>query len=88
MLTSKTELLKYVNNKSISLDEKTYFTDIFLFNQRPQFLTPDEHEYIRACGNLDGYQDYNDDIDGDDLFANIENIISTITHNYINFLQQ
>ena len=28
------------------------------------------------------------DIDGDDLFANIENIISTITHNYINFLQQ
>lgn len=32
-----------------------YFWDIFLFNQRPKFLTSDEHDYIRDCGDLDGY---------------------------------
>jgi len=89
MLTSKTELLKYVNNNSISLDEKTYFTDIFLFNQRPEFLTPDEHEYIRACGDLDGfeYDDKNED-DIVDLFDNIENTVSIISNMYNNLIHQ
>jgi hypothetical protein len=58
MLKNKDELLKYTNNASISLEEKTYFSDIYLYTQRPKFLTFDEHEYIRACGNLDGYNEY------------------------------
>lgn len=55
MLKSKNELLKYMNDRSISFEEKAYFQDIVLYKQRPKFLTFDEHEYIRACGNLDGY---------------------------------
>ena len=55
MLNNKTELLKYISNKSISIEEKEYFKDIFLFIQRPKFLSDDEHEYIRACGDLNGY---------------------------------
>ena len=55
MLKSKDELLKYINNSSVSLEEKLYFKDIFLYNQRPKFLTFDEHEYIRTCGNLNEY---------------------------------
>lgn len=55
MLKNKDELLKYMNNTSISLEEKTYFSDIFLYAQRPRFLTFDEHEYIRTCGNLNEY---------------------------------
>ncbi len=90
MLKSKDELLKYINNKSISIEEKTYFTDIFLYNQRPRFLTFDEHEYIRSCGNLDGYHescmeeddDYDDDIDIGRLLDNIENTVSIISNNY------
>ncbi len=58
MLKNKDELLKYMNDTSISLEEKTYFSDFFLYTQRPKFLTFDEHEYIRACGNLDGYKEY------------------------------
>jgi hypothetical protein len=55
MLNSKNDLLKYIKNRSISLEEKEYFMDIFLYNQRPAFLTFNEHEYIRACGDLDGF---------------------------------
>jgi hypothetical protein len=55
MLKSKNELLKYMNDRSICIEEKEYFKDIFLYKQRPDFLTLDEHEYIRACGDLDGY---------------------------------
>ena len=59
MVKSKEELLKYVNDKSISFDEREYFLHIFLYNQRPKFLTFDEHEYLRACGHLEGFNDYN-----------------------------
>jgi hypothetical protein len=52
MLNSKDELLKYVKDNNISIEENVYFTDIFLYNQRPKFLTADEHECIRACGSL------------------------------------
>ena len=55
MLNSKAELLQYCKDNSVSLEEKMYFWDIFLFNQRPKFLTSDEHDYIRDCGDLDGY---------------------------------
>jgi len=55
MLKSKDELLKYINDRSISFEEKEYFQHLFLYKQRPDFLSIDEHEYIRACGNLDGY---------------------------------
>ena len=58
MLNNKDELVKYMNDTSISLEEKTYFSDFFLYNQRPKFLTFDEHEYIRSCGNLDGYKEF------------------------------
>ena len=58
MLKNKDELLKYMNDTSISLEEKKYFSDFFLYTQRPKFLTFDEHEYIRACGNLDGYNEF------------------------------
>jgi hypothetical protein len=58
MLNSKDELLKYMNNTDISLEEKTYFSDIFLYIQRPRFLTFDEHEYIRTCGNLNEYTEF------------------------------
>ena len=57
MLKSKDELLKYMDNTSIPIEEKLYFSDIFLYNQRPNFLTFDEFEYIRACGNLYGYNE-------------------------------
>ena len=59
MLKSKEALLKYVNDKSISWEERTYFLDIFLYNQRPKFLSFDEHEYLRSCGDLKGFNDYN-----------------------------
>ena len=55
MLNSKAELLQYCKDNTVSLEEKMYFWDIFLFNQRPKFLTSEEHDYIRDCGNLDGY---------------------------------
>jgi hypothetical protein len=55
MLNSKEELLQYCKDENVTLQEKLYFWDIFLFDQRPRFLTDDEHEYIRSCGDLDGY---------------------------------
>ena len=36
MLQSKEALLKYVNDKSISWEERKYFLDIFLYNQNSQ----------------------------------------------------
>jgi len=59
MLKSKEELLKYVDDKTVSWDEREYFLNIFLYNQRPKFLSFDEHEYLRACGDLKGFNDYN-----------------------------
>ena len=59
MLKNKEALLNYVNDKSISIEEKEYFLDIFLFNQRPKYLSVDEHEYLRACGDLEGFNDFN-----------------------------
>jgi hypothetical protein len=47
MLKNKHSLLKYVKDRSISVEEKGYFLDILLYNQRPQFLTIDEHECLR-----------------------------------------
>ena len=55
MLNSKDDLLKYCKDNSVPFEEKMYFDTIFLYNQRPDFLTDDEHEYIRACGDLDDY---------------------------------
>ena len=59
MLKNKEELLKYVNDKSVAYEEKEYFLNIFLYNQRPKFLSFDEHEYLRSCGDLEGFNDYN-----------------------------
>ena len=59
MLKSKEELLHYVNNKSNSIEEIDYFLNIFLYNQRPKFLSFDEHEYLRAYGDLEGFNDCN-----------------------------
>ena len=61
MLKSKDELLKYIADENVSLEERLYFRDIFLYNQRPNFLSFNEHEYIRACGNLDGFFENPDD---------------------------
>jgi hypothetical protein len=61
MVKSKDELLKYIADENVSLEERLYFRDIFLYNQRPRFLTFNEHEYIRACGNLDGFFESHDD---------------------------
>jgi len=55
MLNSKDDLLKYCKDNSVPFEEKMYFDNIFLYNYRPDFLTDDEHEYIRACGDLDDY---------------------------------
>jgi chromatin remodeling complex protein RSC6 len=55
MVNSKQELLNYNADENVSLEEKLYFWDIFLYNQRPDFLSDDEHEYIREMGDLDGY---------------------------------
>jgi chromatin remodeling complex protein RSC6 len=55
MLNSKDDLIKYCKDNSVPFEEQMYFSDIFLFNQRPKFLTDDEHEYIRAMGDLDDY---------------------------------
>lgn len=56
MIDSKTELLNYIANANVPFEEKLYFQDIFLYNHRPSFLSKDEHEYIRACGTLDGFE--------------------------------
>ena len=61
MLKSKDELLKYIADENVSLEERLYFRDIFLYNQRPKYLSFNEHEYIRACGNLDGFFENPDD---------------------------
>jgi len=61
MLANKTELLKYIADENVSLEEKLYFWDIFLYNHRPSFLSRDEHEYIRACGTLDGFEEADDE---------------------------
>ena len=53
MLNDKYELLKYINDGSISIEEKEYFQNVFLYKQRPNFLNLDELECIRACGALD-----------------------------------
>lgn len=53
MFKNKNELIKYVNDNNISLEEKSYFTNIVLYTQKPNFCTCDEIEQIRACGNLD-----------------------------------
>jgi hypothetical protein len=55
MLKSKDDLLQYCKDENVTLQEKLYFWDIFLYNQPPNFLSDDEHEYIRSCGDLDGY---------------------------------
>ena len=55
MLNSKDDLIKYCKDNSVPFEEKMYFDNIFLYNYRPDFLTDDEHEYIRACGDLDDY---------------------------------
>jgi hypothetical protein len=55
MVKSKDELLKYIADENVSLEERLYFRDIFLYNQRPRFLSFNEHQYIRACGDLDGF---------------------------------
>ncbi len=59
MLKNKEELLKYVNDRTVSWDERGYFLDIFLYNQRPKFLSFDEHEHLRSYGDLKGFSDYN-----------------------------
>ena len=89
MLKSKDELLKYLNNKNISLEENSYFIHIFLYSQRPKFLTFEEHEYIRCCGNLEGYYEGYFDDDDDNNYNNIGslldtlgNTVSIITNNY------
>jgi hypothetical protein len=51
-LLNKTNLIKYVNDTSISLEEKAYFTEIVLYTQKPDFLSDDEVEKIRAVGHL------------------------------------
>jgi hypothetical protein len=51
-LHNKTNLIKYVNDTSISLEEKAYFTEIVLYTQKPAFLSADEVEEIRAFGHL------------------------------------
>jgi chromatin remodeling complex protein RSC6 len=61
MLANKTELLNYIADENVSLEEKLYFQDIFLYNHRPSFLSKDEHEYIRACGTLDGFEEVDDE---------------------------
>lgn len=68
MLKSKDELLKYCKDESVRLEEKMYLWDIFLYNQRPYFLSDDEHEYIRATGDLDGFEEEEDDDDDDEPY--------------------
>jgi hypothetical protein len=60
MLTNKQMLDKYLNNKSISIEENSYFLNIVLQIQKPHFISQDEMEYIRATGTMDGYEDNSD----------------------------
>jgi hypothetical protein len=52
MLSSRENLINYVNDTRISLEEKMYFQEIILYTQKPTFFTSDEIEQIRAVGNL------------------------------------
>lgn len=76
MLANKTELLKYIADENVPLEEKLYFQDIFLYNQRPSFLSKNEHEYIRACGTLDGFEE-EDDEEIDDIEYSISAPVQT-----------
>jgi len=71
MLNSKDELLQYCKDNTVSLEEKMYFWDIFLFTQRPKFLTPEEHDYIRDCGDLDGYIEKKQVVSGGGYTTNV-----------------
>jgi len=67
MVNSKQELLNYNADENVSLEEKLYFWGIFLYNQRPKFLSYNEHEYIRATGGtLDGFFEDDDEDDDDE----------------------
>jgi hypothetical protein len=66
MLKNKEELLKYCKDENVSFDEKMYFCEVFLYIQRPKFLSENEHEYIRSTGDLDGFDKMDDDEDEDD----------------------
>jgi hypothetical protein len=55
MLISKERLNEYINDKNVSTEEILYFLDIVLYIQKPNFLTQDELEHIRAIGTLDNY---------------------------------
>lgn len=52
MFKSRENLINYVNDTRISLEEKMYFQEIILYTQKPTFFTSDEIEQIRAVGNL------------------------------------
>ena len=52
MLSSKDNIIKYLNNDDISVEEKLYFTDIILYIQKPKFITKNEVENLRALGEL------------------------------------
>ena len=66
MLNSKDELLQYCKDTSVTIQEKLYFWDIFLYSQRPKFLTYYEHQYISDCGDLDGYGDKDEEDEDED----------------------
>lgn len=59
MLKSKEALLKYVNDQTISCEEIDYFLNLFLYNQRPKFLSYNEHEHLRECGDLNDFNEHN-----------------------------
>ena len=60
MLTNRNMLDQYLTNKSISIEENSYFLNIVLQIQKPHFISQDEMEYIRATGTMDGYGDNRD----------------------------
>lgn len=87
MLMNRNMLNQYLNNKSISIEENSYFLNIVLQIQKPHFISQDEMEYIRATGTMDGYGEdiNNDDSDTnepnniDKLFDNLEKTVNQIS---------
>lgn len=54
MLTSREKLREYLNDNTISIEERKYVSDILLYIQKPNFLTDYELERGRALARIGG----------------------------------
>jgi hypothetical protein len=54
MLTSREKLSEYLNDDTISVEERKYVTDILLYIQKPNFIIEYDLERCRALASIGG----------------------------------